>query len=295
MSLAVARVRAAEVAVAVREGDATTENETRTVAEGFKAYYTHIKNKYRRPDLTIRLLEVDITPFIGKKILKQLTRADCTRPLQTIIDRGSPVSANRTLEALKKALRFCEQRGWIENNPVEKVTRESIGGREKARERNLSFDELQAFMTLVRDTPRMEAGTKWALRLIMLTGLRATEALNLKPNGVVTSKMNRQHRVPMTPHVKALFRVRPANVPGKHGVLAAALRKHKLSFTPHDLRRTFASRLSDLGVMPHVIEKMLDHKMEGVMAVYNRAEFWPERVAAQRLWGFKIAELRRKA
>ena len=46
--------------------------------------------------------------------------------------------------------------------------------------------------------------------------------------------------------------------------------------------------------MPHVIEKMLDHQMEGVMAIYNRAEYWPERVAAQRLWGLKLASIRRR-
>ncbi len=50
-----------------------------------------------------------------------------------------------------------------------------------------------------------------------------------------------------------------------------------MRYTPHDLRRTMATRLSDLGVMPHVIEKMLNHQMEGVMAVYNRAEYLEER------------------
>jgi len=43
-----------------------------------------------------------------------------------------------------------------------------------------------------------------------------------------------------------------------------------------------------------VIEKLLNHQMEGVMAVYNRGEYWPERVAAQVLWGRKLAELRKK-
>jgi hypothetical protein len=29
---------------------------------------------------------------------------------------------------------------------------------------------------------------------------------------------------------------------------------------------------------------MLDHQMVGVMAVYNRATYWNERVEAQKLW-----------
>jgi integrase len=70
--------------------------------------------------------------------------------------------------------------------------------------------------------------------------------------------------------------------------------KNGLTFTPHDLRRTFATRLSDLGVAPHVIEKLLNHKMPGVMAVYNRADYWPERVAAMEMWCKKVGELRRR-
>jgi hypothetical protein len=36
------------------------------------------------------------------------------------------------------------------------------------------------------------------------------------------------------------------------------------AFTPHDLRRTFATRLSNLGVMPHIVEKILNHTLQGV-------------------------------
>ena len=73
-----------------------------------------------------------------------------------------------------------------------------------------------------------------------------------------------------------------------------ALRRLGAFFTPHDLRRTFASRMADLGVAPHVIEKILNHKLEGMMAVYNHAEYMPEREAAMKLWGLKVAALRRK-
>ena len=32
--------------------------------------------------------------------------------------------------------------------------------------------------------------------------------------------------------------------------------------------------------------------MTGVMAIYNRSEYWLERVAAQQLWGETLARLR---
>ena len=56
------------------------------------------------------------------------------------------------------------------------------------------------------------------------------------------------------------------------------------AFRPHDLRRTCATRLNTLGVLPHVTEKILNHTMQGVMAVYNRADYEIERVEAMQRW-----------
>jgi integrase len=62
-------------------------------------------------------------------------------------------------------------------------------------------------------------------------------------------------------------------------------------FSPHDLRRTFRSRLADLGVAPHVAEKCLNHELGGVLAVYDRGEYLQERKKAFDLWGRKITAL----
>jgi integrase len=62
-------------------------------------------------------------------------------------------------------------------------------------------------------------------------------------------------------------------------------------FTPHDLRRTMRSRLADLGVLPHVAEKILNHQLGGVLQVYDRAEYLPERAQAIDAWDKKLREL----
>jgi integrase len=44
----------------------------------------------------------------------------------------------------------------------------------------------------------------------------------------------------------------------------------------HDLRRTFATNLAELGVEPHIIEALINHKsgvISGVAATYNRARY----------------------
>lgn len=69
----------------------------------------------------------------------------------------------------------------------------------------------------------------------------------------------------------------------------------KFSFCPHDLRRTFSSRMNELKQPPHVIEKILNHKMAGVMAIYNQYEYFPERREALQLWGDQVESLGTKS
>ena len=48
-------------------------------------------------------------------------------------------------------------------------------------------------------------------------------------------------------------------------------------FTIHDLRRTFRSLLSAAGVMGHVAERCLNHKLKGVEGIYDRYDYFDER------------------
>lgn len=66
-------------------------------------------------------------------------------------------------------------------------------------------------------------------------------------------------------------------------------------WSPHDLRRTMASRMGDLGVAPHVIERCLNHVQQGIVGVYQRQEYMPERKAAFDLWGQRLLVLMTKS
>ena len=63
----------------------------------------------------------------------------------------------------------------------------------------------------------------------------------------------------------------------------------------HDLRRTFSTRLNagpeddGLGIAPHIVERMLNHKLGGVMAVYNQAPYYAERQQALDAWSTYLA------
>src|SRR5690606_35799471 len=63
--------------------------------------------------------------------------------------------------------------------------------------------------------------------------------------------------------------------------------KALVPWTLHDIRRTAATRMADLGVMPHIIEAVLNHisgSKAGVAGTYNRSLYEPEKRAALELW-----------
>lgn len=61
-------------------------------------------------------------------------------------------------------------------------------------------------------------------------------------------------------------------------------------WTPHDLRRTLASRMGDLGIAPHVIERCLNHTQQGIVGVYQRQEYMPDRKLAFATWGRQLED-----
>lgn len=59
---------------------------------------------------------------------------------------------------------------------------------------------------------------------------------------------------------------------------------HSEPWTLHDLRRTLATHMNNMGIAPHVVEQLLGHSMPGVMAIYNRSLYLPEKLDALNKW-----------
>jgi integrase len=64
-------------------------------------------------------------------------------------------------------------------------------------------------------------------------------------------------------------------------------------WSAHDLRRTMATRMGDLGVAPHIIERCLNHIQQGIVGVYQRQEYLGERQSAYETWGAQLDSLTR--
>jgi len=56
-------------------------------------------------------------------------------------------------------------------------------------------------------------------------------------------------------------------------------------FTPHDLRRTAATKMTEAGINRLAISKVLNHAESGVTAVYDRHSYDKEKRQALETWG----------
>jgi integrase len=71
------------------------------------------------------------------------------------------------------------------------------------------------------------------------------------------------------------------------GRIAAAQGKALAPWRLHDIRRSVATGMADIGVLPHVVEAVLNHRSghkAGVAGVYNKATYEREMRAALLMW-----------
>lgn len=62
----------------------------------------------------------------------------------------------------------------------------------------------------------------------------------------------------------------------------------------HDLRRTCASGMGDIGIAPHIVEACLNHisgARAGVAGIYNRAEYASEKRIAFDCWATHVEQI----
>ena len=65
-------------------------------------------------------------------------------------------------------------------------------------------------------------------------------------------------------------------------------------WTVHDIRRSVASGMGDIGVAPHIVEIILAHRSgfrRGVAGVYNKSGYEKEVRAALLLWSGHVQAL----
>jgi integrase len=178
--------------------------------------------------------------------------------------------------------------GWIKQSPAAQLSAKLVGPPGEARTRVPSDDEISFVMTTgIRQGP--------VLRFLLATGLCIGEAYNGHREGQhwvvppVFSKNKREHRVWLSEMALAQLEKFPWEAPRND--VQHWLADNAGGWCAHDLRRTFSTRLNGMAVPPHVVERMLNHMLGGVMAIYNHATYDNERREALEAWSTWLQRL----
>ena len=245
--------------------------------------------------------------------IDQVTRRDVAVRLTRIVADNGSITAGRARAALSALYVWAMGQGLTEINPVVGTIKPEDS---KPRERVLSDAELRAIWRACGDD---DLGR--VVKLLILTGTRRSEVggmcwseLDLA-RGAWTipherSKNHRSHTLPLPPMALAIIATVPAMVgrdqlfgeraargyTGWGGPEQAALRARAevSDWSLHDLRRSVATKMADLGVQPHIIEQVLNHvsgHKAGVAGIYNRSSYEREVRAALALWADHVRVL----
>jgi len=278
-----------------------------------------LKTKHSGADQK-RLLTKDVLPAWGARKVQDITRRDAVLLIDTVRERAK-VTANRVQSAMVRMFNFAAERGVIEYSPLTHMRKK----KETPRERVLTNDEVKLLwdgLDVENTKIDIYRVTKLALQLALVTGQRIGAIVGMTESELKdtlwTRSIDRNRKakeaitIPLSDMAleiieqariysgggEFIFRSpQKENVPLTSRCLSMAISRHwqemgiEEKFTPHDLRRTFRTRLAEIGIDDVVAERLSGHKLQGMLAVYNRHDYAVEKREALNKWSRRLKQI----
>jgi integrase len=292
-------------------GETVEERSRLTFSDALEKFFTlhcapNLKANSRQE--VERSLRRHFLPVFASKKLDKVTDRDVGDILDAMV--ATPSEANHAFKDIRTFFRWCVRppRRYIQHSPIEGMRMPFVT---VSRKRVLTPTEL---LSVWRAADRAGYPFGTIVKLLILTGQRWCEIVSLrtdyinKKDQTITlpeTKNGRIHTFPYNGMVASILDTLPrwnsTNLlfPGRDPETpwnGAGKAKFYMEWRPpirpwtlHDLRRTFATIHPSLGTPPHVIERLLNHRMgslqtEGVISdvaeIYNRYQYLPEMGAA---------------
>jgi integrase len=230
--------------------------------------------------------------------------------LTEITQAHGPIASNRVRTTLSALFSWAMRDGWVESNPAAATNRND----ENTRDRVLSAAELHSLWNAL---PPGDFGA--IVKLLVLTGQRKTEISDLCWSEIDLErsfirlpaervKNGRVHEIPISGAVRQILETQIRRGErdfvfgeGQGGFSGFGRCKQRLDakielppWTLHDLRRTAATGMAEIGVQPHIIEAVLNHisgHKSGVAGIYNRASYEAEKATALARWADHVTNI----
>ncbi len=287
------------------------ELEARTLADAVADYLESRDLKARtRRDVTVTL-ERNFRDWMSRRVTE--LRPDDVRKRYKNVAARAPGEANRAFRYLRAVLGFV-QAAWrgpdgeplLKENPVKVLSAARAWKKLTPRRTVIEPHELAPWFEAVLADPDPVA--RDFFQFVLLTGCRRSEATNLTWDQVdlvggkvvfTNTKARRDHVLPLGPYLWELlkrrrelagdpwvFSERVSNERRRQGerfdnvryALARIQKASGVTFTVHDLRRTFATVAESLDLSSYAVKALLNHSLprEDVTAGYLRLT--PERL-----------------
>lgn len=318
MTLEKARAAALKMLTAVTEGDdpAAKKRASRDAVTVQELGDLFIKKYARRSKRTWaedeRLLRVEVYPVIGRHKAASVKRRDILDIIEAKADAGYIAQSTQILAVIRKMFNWAVDNDYLDVSPATGI---KPRGKAVRRDRVLTDHEVAEVWKALPDAALSDP-TRDIFKLLFLTGQRVGEVAGMRRGEIdvnmatwtipaARTKNGLTHTVPLSSPALEIVEAALARTDDdadaalfsrvgepieSNAISKAARLKLQVSdtpWTPHDIRRTVATRMADIGVAPHIIEAVLNHisgARSGVAGVYNRSRYEPEKRQAVNIW-----------
>lgn len=314
------RDRKASVEAAAARKEDSVEN----LAEQFIERYSKAKGNrtWRRAESIFNRV---IVPAWRGKTVHEIAQDDVEHLVDKIADHH-PIAANRLLTTVRKWFSWMagRYRGGKKAILRQRIrTSPCLGveppGREVKRDRVLTDDELRALWAICDEIGEPHGSF---VRLLVLTAQRRNEVAGMRWSEIdlnkgaweipsERSKNKLAHVVPLPPQaldiIRGLRRFHGSDfvitTTGSVAINGHSKIKRLIDektgaakpWTYHDLRRSAVTGMAKIGVLPHVIEAVINHvsgsAKSGVAGIYNVWSYYPEKSAALARWADYVEQI----
>lgn len=254
---------------------------------------------------TDRIFALHVIPKWQGRQLATLTRKEIIEHLNSIVDDGAPIGANRVLAHLRKMLNWAVDQSLLEVNPSSRIKAPSP---ENKGTRDLQPQEV---ITVWEACRRLGYPFGSYIQFLLLTAQRRTETAimqwpHMSHNEQLwtippeNNKGNRTHLVPLSPQALAILTPLPrqgdylfSSTGGMTPISGFSKFKKKLDkllvalaeegftpvdpFTIHDLRRTAGTLMGMLAINRFVQDRVMNHVDNSLQGRYDRWAYLPEK------------------
>jgi integrase len=259
-----------------------------------------------------------------------ISKRDVIDMVEDIQEKSGAAMARQSLAYARRLFGWAAARDLISTNPFLTISTADFLPPKVSRDRVLVDAELALVLKATAADSGVGYPTSEFTRFLLLTACRRGEAADavwaefdlaqgtwLLPAARV--KNASEHVLPLPAVVIDLLAALPrfagsefvfSDTAGRRPISGFSTRKVKLdrriaelnsgtpiaSFTWHDLRRSAASGMAALGIAPHVIESILNHRdgvVSGIARIYNRHDFRAEKAHALATWAAHLDRLER--